>query len=372
MNLYTLNDFQSMQKTAVNGFLLRLDVNLPLNAMGEISDPVRLTRSLKTLEFLKTQGYVVIIGHFSRPKPGVKDPTLSLKKLCNGIGISLNTPLTFIEDIDNKESLKRVQGAKKGEVFLLENLRYDQGEEKNDPEFAKKLSEFAQVYVNDAFSGSHRAHASVEAITHIMPSFAGFAFEKEIQMLNKVINTPKRPLAAIVGGSKISTKLPLLANLVQKVDYLFVAGAMTHTFLESKGYELGGSLTEGEMIPDVLKIEELAKKSGCKLILPLDVVCCKTLHEGADYQVLPVDGILPDMMAVDFGPNTLKLYEETLKEVQTVLWNGPLGVFEMPPFDRGTNTLANILIKLTKEKKITTIAGGGDTLAALKACNEEE
>ncbi|WP_298216377.1 phosphoglycerate kinase [Acidocella sp.] len=345
--------------------LLRADLNVPMRD-GKVADATRLERLLPTIRELSGKGAkVIVLSHFDRPK-GKVVPELSLKPVAEALGGILGRPVGFAPDCVGPEAEKAVAGMKDGDVLVLENTRFHPGEEKNDPEFAAQLARLGDIYVNDAFSAAHRAHASTEGVAKHMPAFAGRLMQAELQALEKALGHPQRPVAAIVAGSKVSTKLDLLNNLVTKVDILVIGGAMANTFLAAQGHHIGKSLQEPELHAAALEILKTAAAKGCEVILPKDVVVAEKLEPNARTQVVRVDAIPPNAMVLDVGPETVDAFIKRLPEIKTIIWNGPLGAFETKPFDASTNTLAKAIAKATKEGKVISVGGGGDTVSALK------
>lgn len=339
--------------------LVRLDLNLPLQG-GQVADLTRLERSLPTLkELASKRAKVIVVAHLGRPKG--HDKALTLAPIAEALKKAMaSTPVFFCKESQGPEVTKAIECLQQGEVLLLENIRFVKGEEENDPAFAKEMASWADVYVNDAFSASHRAHVSTEGIAHLLPSYAGRLMEGELKALEGALEHPKPPLMAIVGGAKVSSKLPLLNNLLPKVDHLVIGGAMANTFLAAKGYDVGASLYEPELMETSL---ELLK--GEKIILPLDVVVGESLENPQHYHVRDLSLVGASEKIFDIGPQTIDHILDVLKTCRTVLWNGPLGVFEVPPFDGGTNLVAQGVARLTSEGTLLSIAGGGDTVAAL-------
>lgn len=345
--------------------LLRGDLNVPMHD-GKITDTTRLERLLPTIEELVKKGAKVILcSHFARPK-GKVVPEMSLKPVGEALSHLLKKPVAFSDNCVGPDAQKAVDSMKDGDVLLLENTRFHAGEEKNDPELSKELASLADIYVDDAFSASHRAHASTEGVTKFLPSFAGRLMEAELDALNAALEHPERPVGAIIGGSKISTKLELLSNMISKVDVLIIGGAMANTFLAAQGVKVGKSLQEQDMHQTALDIMKKAKEKGCKILLPEDVVIAKELKENTPTETVDVHSVPEDQMILDVGPKTVALLNKTLTELKTLVWNGPLGAFEIKPFDKATNEVAQEAAKLTKAGKLKTIAGGGDTVSALK------
>lgn len=352
----TLNDLAPHGKRV----LVRLDLNLPLQE-GKVTDLTRLERGLPTLKELVSKGAkVIVLSHLGRPK-GV-DKSLSLKPIFQALQKAMApTPVFFCEDAHGPSVTKAIDSLNAGQILLLENIRFVEGEEKNNPDFAKEMAQWGDVYINDAFSTAHRAHASTEGIARLLPSYAGRLMEAELKALDLALSHPKRPLMAIVGGAKISTKLPLLENLLGQVDALVIGGAMANTFLAAKGYPIGTSLYE----PDLLETAGDLLFHENKILLPQDVVIAKNLENKEGLEVRLISEVKEDEKIFDVGPLTCQHILEKMKTFSTLLWNGPLGIFEIPPFDKGTITVAQGAARLTKEGTLTSIAGGGDTVAAL-------
>ena len=345
--------------------LLRADLNVPVRG-GAVTDATRLERLLPTIKELADKGAkVIVISHFDRPQ-GKVVPAMSLKPIAESLGQVLGKPVAFAADCIGPEAEHAVASLKNGDVLVLENTRFHEGEETNDPAFAAALAKLADIYVNDAFSVAHRAHASTEGVARHLPSFAGRLMQAELHALEKALGNPQRPLAAIVAGSKISTKLELLNNLVAKVDILVIGGAMANTFLAAQGYKVGKSLQEAELHGTALEIMKTAAAKGCEILLPLDVVVAERFEANAPTHVVKVDAIPPGAMALDVGPATVDAFIHRLPEIKTIIWNGPLGAFETKPFDASTNTLAQAIAAATKAGKVISVGGGGDTVSALK------
>ena len=357
----TLNDHNFSN----NRVLLRLDLNLPIQN-GTISDATRLTKAIPTILKLASQGAkVIIISHFGRPKGRIVEE-MSMKQLFKSLSCALQGfTVKFIPHLIGSKALEAVSEMKNGEICLLENLRFHAGEEQNDPDFAKSLSLLGDCFVNDAFSVSHRAHASTTGVAKLLPSFAGPLMDEELKALSNSLDDPNRPLTAIVGGAKISTKLDLLKNIVQNVDKLIVGGGMANTFLFARGFSIGNSLAERDLIDLVREIEKLAKNNSCEIILQNDALVGKKLEVGADYEAVALNTIPGDAMILDAGPNSIPMFASHVKASKTIIWNGPLGAFEFPPFNTATNAMANLVGKLSQKGELLSIAGGGDTIAAL-------
>jgi phosphoglycerate kinase len=345
--------------------LVRVDFNVPIEN-GVVADATRLERVLPTiLSLAKAGAKVIVLSHLGRPK-GVISPDTSLWPVAEKMReLMPGTTVHFIGDCFGEEARRGVAAVKPGEVAVLENLRYYKGEEKNDLEFAKALADLGDLYVNDAFSAAHRAHASIEALAHLRPSYAGLQLMAEVDALGKALENPARPVMAIVGGAKVSTKIEVLTHLVTRMDQLAVGGGMANTFLAAKGINTGASLVEPEFIETAKDILARAGREGCEIVLPTDVVVAKEFKPGVEWQVCPVEQVPADTMILDFGPKSLADLKQRLAGVKTVLWNGPLGAFETGPFGEGTFALAREVARLTKEGKLLSVAGGGDTVRAL-------
>jgi phosphoglycerate kinase len=344
--------------------LMRADLNVPMQD-GVVADTTRIARVIPTIQKLTDRGAtVILLSHWGRPK-GQPSADTSLAPIAAKLGDLLGRKVHFFDDCVGEKVRQGVSALRPGDVAVLENLRYYPGEEKNDPAFARRLAELGHVYVDDAFSASHRAHASVEAITKLLPSYAGLLMMAEIDALSRALEHPQRPVMAIVGGAKTSTKIQVLINLAKKMDSLVVAGGMAGTMLFAKGVEVGKSLHEPDAVPVVREIMAAAEASGCDIVLPVDAVVTREFRAGAPSFVCDIDSIPADGMIVDYGPKSVAALEKRLTETKTVLWNGPLGAFEIEPFGNGTFTVAREAAKLTREGKLVTVAGGGDTVSAL-------
>jgi len=359
--------FPTLDDLSVSGkrVLLRLDLNVPMQD-GVVTDATRIERSVPTItELMRKGAKVVILSHFGRPK-GKSDPSMSLRPLIAPLSKALGgAPVAFATDCIGAPAADTVDRLKDGEVALLENVRFHAGEEKNDPAFAKALAALGDVYVNDAFSAAHRAHASTEGIAHLLPSAAGRLMQAELEALSKALEQPARPLAAIVGGAKVSSKLDLLGNLLGKVDILVIGGGMANTFLFANGVDIGKSLSERDMADTARRITADAEAAGRRIVLPVDAVVAPALTAGNAARTVPIGRVPDDMMILDIGPRSVEETIETLSGCRTLVWNGPVGAFEHPPFDVGTTALARAAARLTREGKILSVAGGGDTVAAL-------
>ena len=350
--------------------LLRADLNVPVQN-GAVSDMTRITRLLPTIRELSSAGgKVVLLSHFGRPKG--KDAALSLAPIGRALASALGQPVGFVNDCIGDAPKAAVAAMKNGDVILLENVRFYPEEEKDDAGFAQKIAALGDVYVNDAFSAAHRAHATTHGIARLLPAYAGRLMEAEINALHKALEKPQRPVMAIVGGSKISTKLDLLNNLVGKIDMLVLGGGMANTFLYALGTPVGKSLCEGDMKEQALKIIDTARIRNCKIILPVDGVVAKEFKAGATCETVGVDNIPADSMMLDIGKGSVAIITDALQKTKTVLWNGPVGAFETPPFDAATTALAKTVADLTVQKKIISVAGGGDTVSALAHAGVED
>ncbi len=365
--LKTINDIENIQGKKV---LVRADLNVPTEGTT-ITDNSRIERFAPTAKLLSDKGAkVIIITHFGRPKG--KSEEFSNKILVNNLSQSIGKPVKFIEDTIGETVKNAINEMTDGEIILLENVRFYKEEEANDATFAKELASLGDVYVNDAFSTAHRAHASTEGITKYLPSYAGLLMEEEINALTKALENPAHPAIAIVGGSKVSTKLAVLENITKKVDAIVIGGAMANTFLLAQGYNIGASMAEPDMTDTALKIIEEAKKNNCEIILPIDVCVAKEFKANAENKFAGINEVDGDWKIFDVGPETSKMLDTKFETAKTVLWNGPLGVFELIPFDRGTNELAKTVAKLTREGKLISVAGGGDTVSALNNAGVEK
>jgi phosphoglycerate kinase len=345
--------------------LVRVDLNVPMQA-GKITDDLRIRRVIPTIRHLAERGArVVLLSHYGRPK-GQYEPTLSLSPLVDHLQSYLpGITVHFGVDCLGLAAREAVENTPFGSVILLENLRFHWQEETGDAAFAQNLAMLGDLYVNEAFSGSHRAHASICGIARYLPAFAGLAFEEEISTLERFLSNPERPLMAIVGGSKVSTKLALLENLVEKVDMLFIGGAMANTFLHVQGKDMGASLLERDMKEIVRGIMASAEESNCRILLPEDVVVATALSSRSPCTVVSVDVIPASSMALDVGPRTLDSLAAEIARCKMLVWNGPIGAFETSPFDVSTVHLARLVARYTKEGSLQSIAGGGDTVSAL-------
>jgi phosphoglycerate kinase len=348
--------------------LVRGDLNVPVQD-GRVTDTTRIDRLAPTVrELAGKKAKVVLLSHFGRPKG--RDPKESLEQLVPTISKQLGIKVAFASDCVGPEAESAVAALKDGEVLLLENLRFHKGEEKNEPDFVAGLAKLGDLYVDDAFSAAHRAHASIAGITEKLPAYAGRGMEAELIALDKALGNPAHPVAALVGGAKISTKLDLLSNLVGKVDLLVLGGGMANTFLAARGVRMGKSLVEAEMLDQARAIEATAKQKGCTILLPVDALVAEKFGPGNAETVL-VDAIPEDRMMLDIGPASVANVIAKLKTCKTIVWNGPMGAFEIQPFDTGTVAVAKAVAGLTKDGTLVSIGGGGDTVAALGAAGVE-
>ena len=362
MTFKTLDDADLAGKRA----LVRVDLNVPMHD-GEVSDDTRLRAAVPTIEKLRAGGAtVILLAHFDRPK-GKRVPEMSLAPIAIALAKVLGSPVGFANDCVGPVAADAVAALKPGDVLLLENVRFHAGEEKNDPEFAKALAANGDLYVNDAFSAAHRAHASTEGLAHLLPAYAGEQMRLELTALDKALGNPERPVMGIVGGSKVSSKLDLLRNLVTKLDKLAIGGGMANTFLYAQGHDVGASYCEKDLAETARDIIRLAGQNNCKLFLPVDIVVAEKMAPGAAARVRGLGEVDEDERILDAGPESVERLCRAMANSKTLIWNGPLGVFEIPPFDKGTMAAARYAAQLAKEGKLVAVAGGGDTVAALNA-----
>jgi phosphoglycerate kinase len=351
--------------------LVRLDLNVPMKD-GKVTDATRIERQAPTVLELSEKGArVILLSHFERPG-GKVVPEMSLKPVAPALSQVLGRPVAFAEDCVGPVAERAVATLKDGDILLLENTRFHKGEEENDPEFAQALAKLGDIFVNDAFSSAHRAHASTEGLAHLLPSVAGRSLQAELTHLAKALHEAERPLMAVVGGAKISTKIDLLENLVGKVNVLVIAGAMANTFLAAQGHEVGKSLAEKDQFDTAKRIMAKAESCGAKIMLPIDVVVARELKPNTTARIVGIDAVDDDDMILDVGPRTIQGFGRMLDKMKTVVWNGPFGAFETPPFDRGTVAAAKAVAERTREGKLLSVAGGGDTVAALARAGVEE
>ncbi|MDX2072788.1 MAG: phosphoglycerate kinase [Alphaproteobacteria bacterium] len=360
MKFLRLSDIDVKHKTV----LVRTDVNVPMQG-GEISDYARITRLLPTIQYLtEKKAKVLLISHFGRPD-GKYDPSLSLAPVADALARKLGHEVKFSVDSVGQVARDAVAELKPGEVMLLENLRFHAEEEAGDVAFAKELAVLADVFVNDAFSASHRAHASIVGVPQFLPTAAGLLMAEEVGVLTSLFSDAEKPIGAVIGGSKISSKLALLGNLIKTMDVLAIGGAMANTFLYAQGVNVGKSICEKGMKDTALSVLAEAKKHGCKIVLPVDLVVAEKFGPQAPCRVVSIDKIPADFTAVDIGPVSTIHFADAMKDCKTLVWNGPVGAFETSPFDCSTVQLARLIAKQTRERGLCSIAGGGDTVAAL-------
>jgi len=360
MSYKTLNDLDVAGKRV----LLRVDLNVPMQD-GKVSDATRIERALPTIDELsKRCAKVIVLSHFGRPG-GKYDPSESLLPVAQKLANLLGGPVEFSEDCVGKEARKIVGRLIEGDVAVFENTRFHQGEERNDPEFVKQLAENGDLFVNDAFSAAHRAHASTEGLAKLLPSAAGLAMERELTYLTAALAEPERPLTCVVGGAKVSTKIELLLNLLRKADRLIVGGGMANTFLFAKGVSVGKSLCEPDLADTAREIMAQAEASNCEIVLPIDVVVAKEFAEMVEHEVKSINDVAEDDMILDLGPESVDLIAAKIEASKTLVWNGPLGAFETKPFDTATVEAARYAAGRVKSGDLVAVAGGGDTVSAL-------
>lgn len=344
--------------------LTRVDLNVPVEN-GQVTDATRIEKIVPTVKDIQGRGGIpVLLAHFDRPK-GQRVEAMSLKQIVPGLEAALGQPVKFADEAIGGPAKRAVAGLEKGDVLLMENTRFYPGEEANDPTFVASLAALGSVFVNDAFSAAHRAHGSTEGLARMMPSAAGRLMEAELNALDAALGNPQRPVVAVVGGAKVSTKLELLSNLLEKVDHLVIGGGMANTFLVAKGIEVGTSLAERDMADTARAIIDKAQSAGCTIHLPVDVVVAREFKANAENTTVPVDACPADAMILDAGPQTVAAIGEVFAQSRTLLWNGPLGAFEIAPFDAATNAAARAAADLTRDGRLVSVAGGGDTVAAL-------
>ncbi|MGE3897107.1 MAG: phosphoglycerate kinase [Variibacter sp.] len=359
----TLNDADVKDKRV----LVRVDLNVPTEN-GKVTDATRLERIVLTIkEIADKGGKVILLSHFGRPKG--RDAKDSLRPVAAALATELGRDVAFAEDCIGPQAEATVAKMKPGDVLCLENTRFHKEEEKNDPAFVDALAKLGDIYVNDAFSAAHRAHASTEGLAHKLPAYAGRAMQRELEHLSAALEKPKRPVAAIVGGAKVSTKLELLSNLIEKVDALIIGGGMANTFLHAQGVNIGKSLAEKDMARTARDILAKAENKNCAIILPVDAVVAYHFEANAPSHAYGLDAIPHDGMILDVGPQSIERIKAAIDDAATLVWNGPLGAFELRPFDHATVVIAHYVAEHTKAKKLISVAGGGDTVAALNAAN---
>jgi phosphoglycerate kinase len=363
-----LNKLRPAEGADVNGkrVLVRADLNVPVKD-GNVTDATRLERLIPGLRDLAGRGAkVIVISHLGRPK-GRPDPAFTLRPVAEKLGQLLETPIEFAKDCIGDSAKETVAAMRPGQIAVLENLRFHAGEEKNAPDFAKELAKLGDIFVGNAFSSSHRAHASTEGIIQYLPSYAGPLLMEEIDALLTALEKPQRPTAAVVGGAKVSTKIGVLSNLVAKVDTLIIGGGMANTFLQARGIGVGKSLTEPDLHATASEVVAAARANGCEIVLPLDGVVAKEFRVGTASSVVDISQVPADVMILDIGPKSVAHLSGVLAGCRTLLWNGPLGAFEIEPFGAGTFALAKAAAAETRSGRLVSVAGGGDTVAALNA-----
>jgi phosphoglycerate kinase len=357
--------FRTLDDVDVKGkrVLLRVDLNVPMEG-GHVTDLTRLERVAPTItEISDKGGKVILLAHFGRPKG--RDPKESLKPVAAALALVIRRPVAFAEDCIGEAAAKAIAAMKDGDIVCLENTRFHKGEEKNDPAFVGELAKLGDIWVNDAFSAAHRAHASTEGLGHLLPAYAGRTMQAELDALAKALESPTKPVIAIIGGAKVSTKIDLLENLVSKVDALVIGGGMANTFLHAQGVGIGKSLAEKDLAATALRIFVKAAAANCAIILPVDAVVAFQFAAHAPSHAYGLDAIPSDGMILDVGPLSVARIRAAIDDAATLVWNGPLGAFELPPFDHGTVVAARHAAARTRAKKLISVAGGGDTVAAL-------
>jgi phosphoglycerate kinase len=358
-------NFRTLDDVDVKGkrVLLRVDLNVPMES-GRVTDTTRLERVEPTItEISQKGGKVILLAHFGRPKG--RDAKDSLKPVAAALSAVIKLPVAFADDCVGDVAQKAIAAMKDGDILCLENTRFHKEEEKNDPAFVAELAKLGDIWVNDAFSAAHRAHASTEGLGHKLPAYAGRTMQAELDALSKALEAPTKPVIAVVGGAKVSTKIDLLENLVSKVDALVIGGGMANTFLHAQGIPVGKSLAEKDLAATALKIIEKANDANCAIILPVDAVVASQFAANAPSHAYGLDAIPTDGMILDVGPLSIERIRSAIDDAATLVWNGPLGAFEIAPFDRGTVVAAKHAAERTKAKKLISVAGGGDTVAAL-------
>jgi phosphoglycerate kinase len=367
-----MKSFRTLDEVDVKGkrVLVRVDLNVPTEA-GKVTDATRIERQAPTInEIADKGGKAILLSHFGRPK-GV-DPSQSLRPVAQEVARVLGRPVAFAEDCIGEKAAEAVARMQPGDILCLENTRFHQGEEKNEAAFVAELAKLGDLWVNDAFSAAHRAHASTEGLGHVLPAYAGRSMQAELEALSRALDAPERPVAAIVGGAKVSTKLDLLGNLIAKVNVLIIGGGMANTFLAAQGKPVGKSLCEHDLAPTARDILAKAKTQNCEIVLPIDAVVAKEFKANAPSRAVSVDAVAGDEMILDIGPKSIEHAVSVLGRAKTLVWNGPFGAFEMEPFDNGTIEAAEAAAELTAAGKLVSVAGGGDTVAALNAAGVTE
>src|SRR6476661_3115714 len=362
-----MDKFRTLDRVDVSGkrVLLRVDLNVPVES-GVVTDATRIERAASSITELADAGAkVILLSHFGRPKG--RDPKSSLKPVAAEVARVIKRPVKFVDDCIGEKAEAAVAAMHAGEIVCLENTRFHAGEEKNDKEFVAALAKLGDLWVNDAFSAAHRAHASTEGLGHVLPAYAGRTMQAELEALGRALEHPQRPVAAIVGGAKISSKLDLLGNLLDKVDALIIGGAMANTFLLAQGKKIGKSLAEADLVATAREIMDKAKTTKREIVLPVDVVVAEKFEAHTPWRVVDADKVGTKDMILDIGPRSVEQVVSVLARSKTLVWNGPFGAFEMEPFDNGTVEVAEAAAELTQAGKLVSVAGGGDTVAALNA-----
>ena len=358
LNKKTVRDIDVKGKKVI----VRVDFNVPLDENGNITDDKRIVGALPTIKYLVEHGAkTILVSHLGRPKNGFEDK-FSMRPTVERLSKLLGIEVKLAKDVIGEDAKAKAASLKDGEVLMLENVRFHKEETKNDPEFAKSLSELAEIYVNDAFGTAHRAHASTAGLADYLPAVCGFLIEKEIEFMGKALENPARPFVAILGGSKVSDKIGVIENLIDKVDALIIGGGMAYTFLKAKGYEIGGSICEDDKVELAKELMERAKKANVKLLLPVETVVSKEFKNDTEYKTVPSNNIEAEWSGMDIGAKTIELFSEEIKTAKTIVWNGPMGVFEFPNFAVGTKAIA----KAVAESGAVSIVGGGDSAAAVE------
>lgn len=364
----TLNDLTDLKGKRV---LVRVDLNVPMDD-GRITDATRIERVVPTIEELSKKGAkVVLLAHFGRPK-GERVPSMSLKPVAAALAEKLGRPVGFADDCVGDGTAATIDSLSDGDMLLLENTRFHAGEEKNDAELAKAMAALGDIYVNDAFSAAHRAHASTDGIARLLPAYAGRSMQAELDALEKGLEDPEKPVVAIVGGAKVSTKLDLLSNLVRKVDALVIGGGMANTFLAARGTDVGKSLCEHDLADTAKQIMIEAATAGCAIVLPVDAVVAREFKANAENETVAIEAVPADAMILDVGAKSVETINQWIDRAKTLVWNGPLGAFEIAPFDKATVSAAKHAAERTKAGSLTSVAGGGDTVAALNKASASD
>lgn len=359
MNKKTIKDVDVKGKRV----LVRVDFNVPIDENGNITDDTRIKAALPTIKYLvDNDAKVVLMSHLGRPKGEGFEEAFSLAPVAKRLEELIGKKVTMAKDVIGESAKEAVKNMKEGDIVLLENVRFHKEEKQNDENFAKALAEFGDIYVNDAFGTAHRAHASTAGVAKFLPAVAGYLISKELDVMGRALNNPERPFVAVLGGAKVSDKIGVIENLIDKVDTIIIGGAMAYTFLKAKGYEVGNSLVEDDKLDLAKELMEKAEEKGVKFLLPVDVVVATEFKADAEHKVVDIDKIPADWEGLDIGPKTRELFGTEIESAKTVVWNGPMGVFEMPAFAEGTKAIAEYMSRC----KGTTIIGGGDSAAAVK------